>query len=69
MLTLRKNVVTLFVDRSSHSGLFWTRGQFWIVPSVENPSDQRQPVLTATEETCALEPVPGHYKYMLGLPF
>ena len=32
---------------------------------IEDPWDQRQPFYP-TEET-ELEPVPGHYKYMLGL--
>jgi len=68
MLTLRKNVVTLFVDRFSQQWIVLDpEGNFWIVPSDnENPWDQRQP-FTPTEET-ELEPVPGHYKYMLGLP-
>ena len=68
MLTLRKNVVNLYVDRSSqHWIVLDPEGNFWIVPSAkENPWDQRQPFYP-TEET-ELEPVPGHYKYMLGLP-
>ena len=68
MLTLRKNVVGLYVERSSQQWVvLGPEGNFWIVPSVENPWDQRQPFYP-TEET-ELEPVPGHYKYMLGLPF
>jgi hypothetical protein len=68
MLTIRKNVAALFVDRSSQQWIVLDPdGDFWIVPSdSENPWDQRQP-FTPTEET-ELEPVPGHYKYMLGLP-
>ncbi len=68
MLTLRKNVVNLFVDRSSRQWIVLDQeGNFWIVPSDEqNPWDQRQPFYPS-EET-ELEPVPGHYKYMLGLP-
>jgi len=68
MRTFRKNVVALYVDRSS---------QQWVAldpeassgswPSAPNPWDQRQPFYP-TEET-ELEPVPGHYKHMLGLPF
>jgi len=42
-------------------------GNFWLLPSVEDPWSQRQP-FHPTEET-ALEWVPGHYKNMLGLPF
>ena len=41
-------------------------GRFWSLPSTGNPWDERQPFYPA-EET-ELEPVPGHYKYMLGLP-
>ena len=68
MLTLRKNVATLYVDRCSQQWIVLDpEGNFWTVPSVtENPWDQRQP-FNPTEET-ELEPVPGHYKYMLGLP-
>ena len=68
MLTLRKNVVALYVDRSSQQWIVLdAEGNFWIVPSVEeNPWDQRQPFYRTAETE--LEPVPGHYKYMLGLP-
>jgi hypothetical protein len=68
MFTLRKNVMNLFVDRYSQQWIVLDPGgDFWIVRSDDaNPWDQRQP-FTPTEET-ELEPVPGHYKYMLGLP-
>jgi hypothetical protein len=68
MLTLRNNVVTLFVDRSTQQWIVLDReGKFWLVPNDnECPWDQRQRFYP-TEET-ELEPVPGHYKYMLGLP-
>ena len=68
MLTLRKNVVNLYVDRPSQQWIVLDpEGNFWIVPSDEkNPWNQRQ-AFYPTEET-ELEPVPGHYKYMLGLP-
>jgi hypothetical protein len=68
MLTLRKNVVSRFVDRSSQQWIALDpEGNFWIVPSeYENPWNQRQPFYP-TEEI-ELEPVPGHYKQMLGLP-
>ena len=68
MLTLRKNVVTLFVDRSSQQWIVLDHeGNFWIVPNdLEKSWDQRQPFYP-TEDT-VLEPVPGHYKSMLGLP-
>jgi hypothetical protein len=60
--------LTLNVDRCSRQWIAKDReGNFWRVPADEdNPWDQRQP-FSPTEET-ELEPVPGHYKYMLGLP-
>jgi hypothetical protein len=67
MIVVRKQRVTLYVDRSSQQWIVLdSEGKFWILPSVENPWDQRQQFFP-TEET-ELEPVPGHYKYMLGLP-
>jgi hypothetical protein len=42
-------------------------GNFWTVPSVENAWESRRP-FQPTEET-ELEPIPGHYRSMLGLPF
>jgi hypothetical protein len=41
-------------------------GRFWVLPNVENPWDQRQPIYPT--EDMELEPIPGHYRYMLGLP-
>jgi hypothetical protein len=68
MLTLRKQVVALFVDRQSQQWIVRDpEGNFWFVPNVDNPWDHRQP-FQPTEES-DLEPVPGHYKNMLGLPF
>jgi hypothetical protein len=68
MLTLRKNVVNLYVDRSSQQWIVLDpQGNFWIVPNGEqNPWERRQPFYP-TEDT-ELEAVPGHYKGMLGLP-
>jgi hypothetical protein len=68
MFTLRKNVVTLFVDRSTQQWIVLDpEGNFWIVPSDnKSPWDHRLP-FSPTEET-ELERVPGHYKHMLGLP-
>jgi len=68
MLTVRKQVVAIYVDRSSRQWVVRDAdGNFWILPTSDNPWDDRQP-FTPTEET-ELEPVPGHYKYMLRLPF
>ncbi|HLN31353.1 MAG TPA: hypothetical protein VK395_26665 [Gemmataceae bacterium] len=60
--------LTLFVRRASQQWVVLDpEGNFWVLPSVENPWDQRQPFFPTEEDE--LEPVPGHYKYMLGLPF
>ena len=67
MLAIRKTV-NLYVDRSSQQWIVLDPdGNFWTVPSGnENPWNQRQPFYK-TDET-ELQPVPGHYKHMLGLP-
>jgi hypothetical protein len=68
MISPRKQRVALFVERSSHQWIVQDpEGNFWLLPSAENPWSERQP-FQPTEET-ELEVVPGHYKYMLGLPF
>ncbi len=68
MIVVRKQRVTLYVDRSNQRWVVLDpEGNFWMLPNVENPWDHRQPIYP-TEET-ELDPVPGHYKHMLGLPF
>jgi hypothetical protein len=60
--------LTLFVRRASQQwAVLDQEGNFWILPSVEKPWDQRQPFYPTEEDE--LEPVPEHYKYILGLPF
>jgi hypothetical protein len=67
MLIATKRVVALFVDRASQQWVVQDmEGNFWSLPPTHNAWDQRQP-FTPDEET-PLEPVPGQYKYMLGLP-
>jgi hypothetical protein len=67
MLTESKRVVALYVDKAGHQWIVRdSEGNLWSLPSTDNPWDKRQPFSPA-EET-ELEPVPGHYKYMLGLP-
>ena len=67
MLTVRKQATALYVDRSSRQWVVRdSEGNFWILPSTDNPWDDRQPFSPAEETD--LEPVPGHYKPMLGLP-
>ncbi len=67
MLTAGKRVVALYVDKASQQWIVRdAEGNLWSLPSTDNPWDERQP-FTPAEET-ELEPVPGHYKYLLGLP-
>jgi len=66
MLTARKCVVAIYVDWAN--GQWVVRdsdGDFWSLPATDTPWDDRQPWFP--DEETVLEPVPGHYKYMLGL--
>jgi len=68
MLAVRKQVVAIYVDRASQQWVVRDgEGNFWMLPPGDNPWDRRQP-FEPTEET-DLEPIPGHYKYLLRLPF
>ena len=68
MTTATKQVVAIFVDKSSQQWVVRDAdGNFWLLPAGDNPWGHRQP-FDPTEET-ELEPIPGHYKYMLDLPF
>jgi hypothetical protein len=68
MYTPRKQVVALYVDRSSRQWIAQDAdGNYWAVPATENPWDDRRPFSPAGETD--LEPVPGHYKTLLGLPY
>jgi hypothetical protein len=68
MISPRKQRAVLFVERSYQQWIVLDpEGNFWLLPSVDNPWSQRQP-FQPTEET-ELELVPGHYKDMLGIPF
>jgi hypothetical protein len=67
MLTVHTRVVALYVDKTSRQWVVRdSEGQFWSLPATDTPWDERRPFSPA-EET-ELEPVPGHYKHMLGLP-
>ena len=66
MLTDSKRVVALYVDRVTQQWVARdSEGRFWSLPSAYNPWHER-PFARADETK--LDPVPGHYKYMLGLP-
>ena len=68
MLTVRKNVVAIYVDRASQQWVVRdAEGNFWTLPMTATPWDDRQSFVPA--EDTELEPVPGHYRYMLGLSY
>ena len=68
MLAQGKRTAALYVDKASQQWIVLDpEGHYWVIPSVENPWDRRQPFQPA--EATDLVPVPGHYKSMLGLPF
>ena len=64
----RRQGVALFVDRSTQQWVVRDAdGKFWIVPCVEDAWEQRE-LFQPTGDT-DLEPIPGHYKYLLHIPF
>ena len=68
MLAVRKHLTALFVDRTNQQWIVRDpEGNYWILPVGDDPWDNRQP-FQPTEEA-ELEPIPGHYKYLLRLPF
>ena len=68
MATLTKSVVAIYVDRATQQWIVRDGdGNFWIVPSSADGWENRQPFEPA--EDSDLMPVPGHYKYLLQLPF
>jgi len=67
MLTLTPKVVAIYVDRLTQQWVVRDEaGHLWALPNTETPWDDRQPFTPADEAD--LDPVPGHYKYLLGLP-
>jgi len=69
MMSGSSRMAALFVDRSctEHWIVRDPEGNLWMVPPGENAWERRYP-FEPTEET-DLEPIPGHYLGMLGLPF
>ena len=68
MRAASKHATALYVDKASQQWIVRdAEGNFWSLPLTDNPWDERQP-FTPAEDT-ELQPVPGHYKHMLGLPF
>lgn len=67
MLAVRKQVIAIYVDRSTQQWIVRDAdGNLWAVPSGDNAWEQREP-FEPTEDT-ELEPIPGHYRYLLHLP-
>jgi hypothetical protein len=67
MLTIQKQVFALFVERTSQQWIVRDPdGNFWLLPPGENGWEQRQPF--EPDESCTLEPIPGHYRYLLDIP-
>ena len=67
MLAVRRQVVAIYVDKVSQQWVVRdAEGNFWILPSTDNPWSDRQS-FTPNDEA-ELESVPGHYRYMLCLP-
>jgi hypothetical protein len=63
-----KQTVSIYVDKSSPQWIVRDPDRtFWIVPATDDAWEHRTPY-TLTDDS-DLEPVPGHYKYLLGLPF
>jgi len=68
MIFVRKQSAALYVDRVRRQWIVRDPdGNFWLVSSGADAWEQRQPFQPSDE--AELEPVPGHYKGMLGLPF
>ena len=68
MLATRKPVMAIYVDRASGQWIVRDHeGNFWLVPPTDTPWDDRQSF--SPDADTELEPVPGHYRYMLGLPY
>jgi hypothetical protein len=63
-----KHVVALSVETSSQQWVVRDpQGNFWLLPSGEDPWEHRQPFSLTPESE--LKPIPRHYTSMLGLPF
>jgi hypothetical protein len=68
MMTFNTRLIGLYVDRFSKQWVVRDpEGNFWIVPSVDNGWEHRQP-FHLTEES-ELDVIPKHYIHLLDLPF
>jgi hypothetical protein len=68
MITMTKTASALYVDRATQQWIVRDLdGNFWVVPPVADAWAHRRPYDLADDSE--LEPVPGHYKYLLEIPF
>lgn len=68
MVDVNKRPFALFVDRGNRRWIVRDPdGNYWMLPPGEDAWARREP-FQATEKT-ALEPVPGHYKNSLRIPY
>jgi hypothetical protein len=68
MITLTRCAVAIYVDRATQQWIVRDGdGKFWIVPPAAGGWENRQPFEPAADSD--LTPIPGHYKYLLKLPF
>jgi hypothetical protein len=67
MLTTRKPVVAIYVDRAGGRWIVRdSEGNYWELPPTDAPWEDRRPY--HPDEDDELEVVPGHYGYLLRLP-
>jgi len=63
-----KQKLAIYVDRTNGQWVVRDeQGEFWTLPQTETPWLDRRPHMPAEDDD--LEPVPGHYKYLLGVTF
>lgn len=68
MLVIQKYAIALFVDRSTQQWIVRDpEGNFWVLPIGDDAWQRREPF--ELTEASDLEPIPGHYKHLLHLPF
>jgi hypothetical protein len=65
---VRQQVAAIYVDRSTQRWIVRDcEGKFWSVSTDEGGWDRRQPF--EPTDDADLQPIPGHYKYLLRLPY
>ena len=68
MATHSKAAVALYADKAARQWVVRDAdGRFWVLPQGDEPWENRRPF--EPPDDADLEPVPGHYQYMLGISF